>query len=299
MWSETPQNGARLRRALGGRLWTYRPGKHAVQGRLTGIRKALCRGELTLNGFNRWCLQHVGATSIGWTFASEGEIARAAELEIRLARRESGPIAIECADETNAEEIITRLDCDPFRPDLLIAQRNWIRCPAPNHSFNRMLQLARRHGLTVHVIAVLGDMSIPGDQLWRDAQSRLQCAERSYLRPLPQTSAIERQFGKALRDAGLDPKPQYQVAQYFLDYAVIIQSDEAMPVRLDIEIDGRYWHEELPGHLREADLVRNTTLQRFGWRPVRFWDDEVGEDEAGCISRIRQAASECPAVWEK
>ena len=59
-------------------------------------------------------------------------------------------------------------------------------------------------------------------------------------------------------------------------------------MRLDVEVDGRYWHEELPNRLRSRDERRGQLLRLFGWRPVRFWTDEIEADVEGCVERVRR-----------
>ena len=293
---EPAGNASRLRRPLGGRLRTYRPKESGAGERLDGIRRALVRGELVLNGFNRWCLRPTGKAAMGWTFVEPGETAAVAATEIRIARRESGNIKVIAADESSAKEAIDRIENNRERPELLVAARDWVLHPSPVQMFELMLQTARTRGLVVHVIATLGTSSAAEDELFQDAEWRRLIDQSPLLRPITRRSNVERRFGESLVKAGLNPIPQKSVAQYFLDYAITGLTEDG-PVRLDIEVDGRFWHEEMPGRRRIEDEHRDWVLRRLGWRPVRFWADDVERDEAKCIGRIRrEIASPTPAT---
>ena len=102
--------GQSLRRPLGGRLRVYRPKilKRKGVGRLDAIRKALVRGELSLNGFNRWRFLEASKSAIGWTFVDTGRTAESAQIEIQVALRESGDIRIAEADEASVDEILSQ-----------------------------------------------------------------------------------------------------------------------------------------------------------------------------------------------
>lgn len=290
---EPTRHGSSLRRALGGRLRTYRP-RPAGRTRLEAIRTALLRGELVLNGFNRWRLLRANRSALGWTFVQGGETAEAARVEVLLAQREAGQLRVIVADETTAEEAITRIRSSHERPELLVARRDWVENPAPCPAFRKMLAAAREHGLVVHVIAALASATGIEDELHREARYRRQFDHEPLLRPPSRSSHSERRFGESLFAAGLDPVPQKPVAHCFLDFA-IIGSSGGLPVKLDVEVDGRYWHEELPGRLRPEDERRDRIMRRLGWRPIRFWTDEIERDEPGCIARIvREAASATP-----
>ena len=287
------QHSRYLRRPLGGRLRTYRP-RQFGQTHLETIRKALVRGELTLNGLNRWRLLQTNTPVIGWTFTEAGLTAQTAESEIQIVRREAGQLRIILADETTAEEMVTYIESAYERPDLLIARRDWVERPAPCPPFRRMLEAARNRGLTVHLIAALCAASSAEDDLHRVARQRWQFYHDPLFRPLPRRSKIERRFGETLTAAGLDPIPQHPVSHYFLDFAVIGNAS-GLPVRLDVEVDGRHWHEELPNRRRPEDERRDRVLKRLGWRPIRLWTDEIERDEMECIKHIaEEAASAVP-----
>ena len=286
-----------LRRALGGRLRTYRPDARSRVGRtehLDHIRKALLRGELVVNGFNRWRLLESRVPAIHWTFADAGKTEAAVADERAIAEREAGAISIAHADESSAEETAIRIDAGIELPELLYAQRDWNRSPGDCPQFLRMIRLAVRRGTVVHVVAAFGPRAHPSDRLFLEARRQWRLQRDPLLGPVPRTSRIERHFGRCLRDAGLDPIPQVPVANYYLDFAVFGTS-KGLPVRLDVEVDGRFWHEDIPGRQRFRDQQRDRVMKRLGWRPVRLWTDDIERDNDGCIERIRaEAASPTP-----
>ena len=272
----------------------YRPKPTGGEPRLHAIRKALVRGELALNGFNRWRLLPVASPATGWTFVETGRTEEAARTEIGVVRRETDALRIVSMDESTAEEVAMRLEGEDERADLLVARRDWGRHPAPCPAFRRVVGSARRRGLVVHVIAAFGTEASVDDELYREARHRWRLDRETLYRPLPRSSSIERRFGEMLASAGFDPIPRHPVAHYFLDFSVVGQAG-GLPVRLDIEVDGRRWHEELPGRYRVEDERRDRILKRLGWRPVRLRTDEIEQDEAGSIERIRrEAASATP-----
>ena len=292
------RHGRALRRAWGGRLRSFRP-KPGDETRLKAVRNALVRGELVLNGFNRWRLLPPNRPAIGWTFTEAGRTEEVAETEIRVARREAGTVRVLDMDETTTEEIGMRIEEEYERVDLLVARRDWSRYSSACPAFGCVIEAARRRGLTIHVIAAFGTVPHPEDDLYREARQRWRFEREPLHRPTPQSSNIERRFGEVLAATGLDPIPQQPVAHYFLDFALIGQMNR-LPVRLDVEVDGRRWHEELPGHLRMEDERRDQVLKWLGWRPIRFWTDEIERDETGCIDRIhRESMSATPlASWK-
>ena len=292
-WLVHVRHGDSLRSALGGRLRTYRP-KPNARSRLENIRWALLRGELVLNGFSRWRLQLASTPTVAWTFAEPGGTAEVSQVEIQIAEREAGQLSIGLADESTAQEMATQIESRLKRPDLLVAERDWSRLPGTCPDFRRMLEAARRQNVVTHVVAALGTSTCSDDEFECIARQRRDFERNPLLRPSAPRSGIERRFGDVLADAGLHPVPQQPVAQFLLDYAVF-SSASGEPVRLDIEVDGKHWHEELPGQRKPEDERRDLILKRLGWRPVRLWTYDIERDEAGCIARIRrEAASAAP-----
>jgi very-short-patch-repair endonuclease len=87
---------------------------------------------------------------------------------------------------------------------------------------------------------------------------------------------------KALYSAGLRPIPQYSVEQYLLDFAIV-----AGGRRLNVEVDGEYYHRNWDGELCRRDQIRNQRLIELGWDVMRFWVYQVRDDFPTCIDRVK------------
>ncbi len=92
----------------------------------------------------------------------------------------------------------------------------------------------------------------------------------------------ERVFYQALHRAGLRPVPQYEEAPYSLDFALF--SGER---RLDIEVDGEYYHRNWDGELCRRDQIRSQRLSDIGWDIMRFWVYEIRDDLEGSVRRAQ------------
>src|SRR6056297_258450 len=97
----------------------------------------------------------------------------------------------------------------------------------------------------------------------------------------------ERKVYHALQARGLEPYPQYEIAGRRLDFALF----GANGVKLDLEVDGRKWHESPDGRRKTSDLWRDHQLKSLGWRVRRFWVDELSRDMEGCLDRVEQDLS--------
>jgi very-short-patch-repair endonuclease len=97
----------------------------------------------------------------------------------------------------------------------------------------------------------------------------------------------ERKVYHALKARGLDPQPQYEIAGWRLDFALF----GASGVKLDLEVDGRKWHESSDGRRKTSDLWRDHQLNSLGWHVRRFWVDELSKDMEACLDRIEQDLS--------
>ena len=91
----------------------------------------------------------------------------------------------------------------------------------------------------------------------------------------------EKVFYKALYAAGLRPIPQYKVEHYDLDLALF-----AKETKLNIEIDGEYYHKDWNGDLLRRDRIRNSRLIELGWDVKRFWVYQVRDDLDSCVKEI-------------
>ena len=100
-------------------------------------------------------------------------------------------------------------------------------------------------------------------------------------------SGWERKVYHALKARGLDPHPQYEIAGRRLDFALFGENG----VRLDLEVDGRKWHESPDGRRKISDLWRDHQLKSLGWRVRRFWVDEISSDMEKCIDQVEQDLS--------
>ena len=97
-------------------------------------------------------------------------------------------------------------------------------------------------------------------------------------------SIWERRVSHALRERGLEAIPQYEIAGRRLDFALF----GAGEVKLDLEVDGRHWHEDTDGNRKSADLWRDYQLKAMGWRVRRFWVDELAKDLEACLDLIER-----------
>ena len=92
----------------------------------------------------------------------------------------------------------------------------------------------------------------------------------------------ERRVYEALRARGFDPKPQYEIAGRRLDFALFGGGG----TRLDVEVDGRRWHQDIDGNRKLDDHWRDHQLRSLGWKVRRFWVDELDKDLESCLDLI-------------
>ncbi len=96
----------------------------------------------------------------------------------------------------------------------------------------------------------------------------------------PYQSPWEKVLAEALRQAGLNPVPQYPIAGRFLDLAIL------NPRKIDVEVDGESFHRTAGGGRKDDDHWRDLQLQSLGWQVCRFWVYELREDLACCVARV-------------
>ena len=96
-------------------------------------------------------------------------------------------------------------------------------------------------------------------------------------------SMWEIRLREAMRGRGWDPKPQYPIVGRRLDFALF-----GARVKLDVEVDGRRWHQDADGNRKLDDHFRDAQLRSAGWKVVRFWVDELARDMEGCLDRIER-----------
>jgi len=88
----------------------------------------------------------------------------------------------------------------------------------------------------------------------------------------------------ALCARGLDPQPQYDIAGRRLDFALF----GAGGTKLDLEVDGRQFHQDMDGMRKVDDHWRDHQLRTLGWKVRRFWVDELKRDMERCIDIIER-----------
>lgn len=97
----------------------------------------------------------------------------------------------------------------------------------------------------------------------------------------------ERIMFHALEARGLKPMPQYDVAGRRLDFALFGSGE----IKLDLEVDGRQFHETADGLRKSSDLWRDHQLKSLGWRVRRFWVDELARDMEACLDLVERDLS--------
>jgi very-short-patch-repair endonuclease len=87
----------------------------------------------------------------------------------------------------------------------------------------------------------------------------------------PPDSDFEIAVSNSLRDAGFETEPQVGVAGFYIDLAVI---DPGKPGRylMGIECDGATYHSAKSA--RDRDRLRQSVLERLGWRIHRIWSTD-------------------------
>lgn len=100
-------------------------------------------------------------------------------------------------------------------------------------------------------------------------------------------SEWERRVFHALRERGFDPQPQYEIAGRRLDFALFGKTG----VKLDLEVDGRHWHQDTEGRRKMSDHWRDHQLRSLGWRVRRFWVDELARNMEGCLELVERDLS--------
>ena len=96
----------------------------------------------------------------------------------------------------------------------------------------------------------------------------------------------ERTLWRELRrnNLGWRFRRQFPIPPYIVDFACVEAS-------LIIEADGS--QHTVSG----ADESRDATLQRLGWRVLRFWNSEGLENRAGVLERIAEALGPWPSIY--
>jgi len=90
-------------------------------------------------------------------------------------------------------------------------------------------------------------------------------------------------FHTKLIENNINAFRQRSVDNYFLDFAIELNNGK----KLNIEIDGEYYHRNWNGELALRDRLRNKRLIELGWDVMRFWVYQVRDDLDFCINRVR------------
>lgn len=101
-------------------------------------------------------------------------------------------------------------------------------------------------------------------------------------------SEWEKLFYEELCKNGIFAIPQYQTCGYSLDFAII--NGER---KLNIEIDGKYYHKKWNGEINDIDRIRNQRLYEDDWDVMRFWVYEVRDDMDDCINKVKDWINQC------
>ena len=91
----------------------------------------------------------------------------------------------------------------------------------------------------------------------------------------------------ALKSRGLDPIAQYEIAGRRLDFALF----GAGGIKLDLEVDGRAFHETTDGQRKISDHWRDHQLKSLGWTVRRFWVDELASNMERCLDLVERDLS--------
>jgi len=115
---------------------------------------------------------------------------------------------------------------------------------------------------------------------------RLPEAERAGDVPL---NAFESDVRDALEARGVRTRPQFGASRYRIDLVAMHPSRPGRPV-LAIECDGASYHSSATA--RDRDRLRQTHLQRLGWRVLRIWSTDWFYGREQEIERVLGAFEE-------
>ena len=91
-------------------------------------------------------------------------------------------------------------------------------------------------------------------------------------------SEFEKRVMKYLIEKGYKVVPQWEVGSYRIDM-VVVDNDK----KIALECDGEKWHGE---DKLEADMNRQSILERLGWRFIRIRGSEFFRDEESAMNKV-------------
>lgn len=117
-------------------------------------------------------------------------------------------------------------------------------------------------------------LDVTTSMLWARFQYVKQRAgSRAVLDGIPPLTPIEDLLLAALREAGLSPRVQYDIAPFRVDFAF-------EDVNLAVEADGREWHDP------DKDQTRDEKLWELGWHVMHFSGAEIWADARSCAEQV-------------
>ncbi|MGI5268882.1 AAA domain-containing protein [Nonomuraea sp. CA-218870] len=111
--------------------------------------------------------------------------------------------------------------------------------------------------------------------------------------PRPELNGFERSVLEAMEAEGLPVHPQWGTAGYWLDFA-LAHPDRPGQMVLAVETDGERYH--MAASARDRDRLRQTHLERLGWRFHRVWSAAWLRDPAGQTREIVRAWEQAVAA---
>ena len=252
---------------------------------LLSVCRLLRGGKVFPSGIRGWTLAHARRNwqRWHWTTCPPNEIPNRIAAEMTLAKTR--------LSETPRVEVLTGQVTGSERARLIGMNGDlayWDTTIVLSDAAERELLTAfRKAGTLVHFV---GPCTTPEGLV-----GLLRWGERAVAREAERghrttASNSERRLEAALADAHIEVERQRPVGGSWLDFAY----EELGPpiVRLDIEVDGRLYHQGPDGRLRPEDIDRDRRMRLLGWEPLRFWSDQVDQDALACAARVRRRIEE-------
>lgn len=281
--------GARLTSRLAGvrlsRVCTDSEAANLSPEALLNVCRLLRDGKVFPSRIRGWTLADVRKIwqRWHWTACLPGETSSRIAAETNLAKmRLSEPPRLEVLNGQLTES--KRAKLIGMNADLVYWDTTTV---LPDAAERELLTAFRHAGTLVHFV---GPYTAP-----EGLKGLARWAERAIAREAERgrgatASNSERHLEAALADAHIEVENQRPVGGSWLDFAY----EEFGPpiVRLDIEVDGRRYHQGPDGRLRPEDVDRDRRMRLLGWEPLRFWSDQVDRDPRACAARVQRRIEE-------